>query len=78
VQLVRRVRKWAPALDELQHFAKKMSAIYHAEGVAARDAGDWERAFNGFSAAVGVEPQRAWSRRYAEEARAKRLDGSDK
>jgi hypothetical protein len=77
-QLIRRARKWAPALDHLERFAKESGAKYHAEGMTARIAGDWDLAFNRFSAAVGVEPQRAWSRRYAEEARAKRLDRSRK
>jgi hypothetical protein len=65
---------WAPAyLDR----ARALALELEAEGARARAAQDWETAYTAYSEAVGVDPTRAWSRRYAEEARAYRL-GIDK
>lgn len=43
------------------------------EGLAAREAGDAEAAFEAFSAALRVDPTRSWARRWAEQARSARL-----
>ena len=45
----------------------------HEEGMAAMDKQDWEAAYTLFTDALRVDASRAWSRKYAEEARAHRL-----
>lgn len=42
-------------------------------GLAARAEQDWAAAYTAFAASIAVDPTRAWSRKYAEEARAFRL-----
>ncbi len=49
-----------------------------AAGDAARDAEDWEAAFDAYEGAVHVDPSLSWTRRKAEEARDKRLGISGK
>ncbi len=46
---------------------------HYALGMAAREAGNWEEAFEHFSRVLRADPWRSWARRYAEEARALRL-----
>ena len=43
------------------------------EGIQARKAGDWEKAFARFDDVLSIDATRSWARRYAEEARDHRL-----
>jgi len=45
----------------------------YAEGIAAREAKDWETAFARFNAVLSIDSTRSWARRYTEEARDHRL-----
>jgi hypothetical protein len=56
----RRIRK--PVVDEL-----------YAEGIAAREAEDWQTAFERFNTVLTIDASRSWARRYTEEARDHRL-----
>ncbi len=66
----RELDHWTP---EYRSRASALADVLHAEGVDAREAEDWESAYRLFSDAVDVDRTRSWSRRYAEEMRAKRL-----
>ena len=57
-------------LDNWRFFA---SAGRFLEGKAARQRESWEEAYRLFSSALQADPSLAWARRYAEEARGRRL-----
>lgn len=59
--------------DALQAAADPLADELVAMGEAARASEDWETAYRAFSAALSVDATRSWARRYAEEARDKRL-----
>jgi len=52
---------------------KPLADRLYAEGVAARDAGDWDKAFARFNDVLSIDTTRSWARRYLEEARDQRL-----
>lgn len=66
-------RRWDLHDPLLLAAAEQVGDHQHQLGLAAREAGDWEAAYTAFAASVAVDPAQAWSRRYAEEARALRL-----
>lgn len=68
-----RAREWDWWNADYRTRATALADRLHAEGLAAREAQDWETAYRRFSDAVDVDRARSWSRRYAEEARAWRL-----
>ena len=70
----RELDHWAP---EYRKRARPLSRALYAEGVAAKEAEDWETAYRRFADAVAVDRSQSWARRYAEEARGHRL-GIDK
>jgi hypothetical protein len=61
---------WTP---EYRERAAALADELYAEGLEARAAQDWERAYRLFADCVDVDRTRSWARRYAEEARAYRL-----
>ena len=59
--------------DELVAACEPLGEELEALGDAARDAGEWERAFRAYTAATEVAPDRVRARAKAEEARNQRL-----
>lgn len=66
-------RVWAPADPTVRAVGAAAAARLYAEGLAARDAADWETAYARLRDTLRVDPSYAWARRYAEEARDRRL-----
>ncbi|MEQ1566771.1 MAG: hypothetical protein ABMA64_14105 [Myxococcota bacterium] len=66
-------RTWDHWAAEYRARATPLADALYAQGMAAREAQDWETAYRRFSDAVEVDRSRAWARRYAEEARGFRL-----
>ena len=78
VDALARAHHWdhrSPALTEI---GGPVAERLYQEGLAARASQDWQQAFDRFSAALRIEPFRAWARRYAEEARDHRLGLHDR
>jgi len=57
--------------------SKPVADLLYAQGKDALDREDWELAYRSFSDVLQFQPQRAWARRYAEEARPHRLGFDD-
>jgi hypothetical protein len=68
-----RAREWDHWSAAYRERARVVADELYAEGMTARAAEDWEKAYRAFSDAVAVDRTRSWARRYAEEARAFRL-----
>ncbi|HMV66831.1 MAG TPA: hypothetical protein PKA64_08275, partial [Myxococcota bacterium] len=68
-----RARVWDHRAPQLWETARVVGDRLYQQGMDAREAGDWQRAFDAFIAAVTANPSLAWARRYAEEARDHRL-----
>lgn len=66
-------RRWDVRAPVVHEVGARLADAAWPEAMAARAAGDAERAFWLFDAVVRLDPSRAWARRYAEEARAVRL-----
>lgn len=69
----RRAMRWAPADPEVHQTLAPLAEARHQSGARAREGGDLDAAFQGYSDAVALEPWRVWDRRHAEEIRAERL-----
>ncbi|MEN0067850.1 MAG: MFS transporter, partial [Myxococcota bacterium] len=65
---------WAPAYRDR---AREVADALMERGTASREGQDWERAYRYFADAVAVDRSRSWARRWAEEARAYRLEIDD-
>ena len=72
-EALQRGRVWDHRAVELWEVADTVGDRLYAQGMEAREAGDWQRAFDAFTAAVVANPSLSWARRYAEEARDYRL-----
>jgi hypothetical protein len=68
-----RARRWDHRDAAVLAAAAPLADALEAEGLAARDAGNWELAYRRLADSLKVDPSRAWNRRYAEEARDFRL-----
>ncbi len=73
VDALARAHRWDHRSPGLAAVGGPVAARLYAEGLAAREAGDWELAYARFRDTLAIEPWRAWARRYAEEARDHRL-----
>ena len=78
IQLKIRAHHWDHRSPALAEIGGPVAERLYQEGLAARASQDWQLAFDRFSAALRVEPFRAWARRYAEEARDHRLGLHDR
>ena len=68
-----RAHRWDHHSAELERVGRPLAEAWLAEAQAARQSGDWERAYRRFADVLRFEPWRAWARRWAEEARDHRL-----
>ncbi len=69
IEAIRMSRHWDFRHEALHEAQDALSAPYMEAGLQAREAEDWQRAFDAFSAAVAIKPALAWARKYTEEAR---------
>ena len=70
----RKLDHWS---SEYRQRARPLAEELFQEGLAAFAVQDWEAAYRLFADAVDVDRSRSWARRYAEEARAYRLEIDD-
>jgi hypothetical protein len=68
-----RARFWDRRNAKLWLVAEEIGDRLYGQGMEAREAGDWQRAYRAFSSAVTANTSLSWARRYAEEARDHRL-----
>ncbi len=69
-----RAHRWDPYGPALVQVGEAVGDRLWEDGVAAREARDWPRAYQSFSTLLRFQPWRSWARRYAEEARDHVLD----
>jgi hypothetical protein len=74
VEAIRAARRWDRTHPTVLRVGDALAEQWIAEGLAAREAGDVERAYGDFRDALYANPGRAWARRWAEDLRALRLD----
>lgn len=71
--LLERARGWDHLEPGVIEAAEALADGLFAQGEAARAVGDWDAAYRHFSDVLRVAPSSSWARRYAEEARDRRL-----
>lgn len=72
-----RAHQWSPYEPALVAAADPLADRLIAGGHSAVERGDWEAAYQAFAAVLTFAPERAWARRWAEEARDHRLGLTD-
>jgi hypothetical protein len=65
--------RWEPSFSELVVYGDEVAARLFAAGEAARTRGDADAAYAQFTSVLSFAPHWSWARRYAEEARDRRL-----
>ena len=75
---LQRARHWSYKDEHYRTAAKAAADEMYDQGMTARARGDWPAAYRFFDSTLRLEPQRAWARRYAEEARDHRLGLADR
>lgn len=73
VEDLARAHRWDHRSPVLAEVGAPVGERLWQEGLAAREAEDWEVAYARFEAVLSFQPWRSWARRYAEEARDARL-----
>lgn len=68
-----RAHRWDYESPELARVGERIGRRLWDEGLAAREQQDWPAAYERFAAVLRFQPWRSWARRYAEEARDRRL-----
>ena len=68
-----KARYWDRNNPTLLSERKAITGYWISEGIRARDADDWERAYRAFKHALDITPTQSFTRRWAEEARDQRL-----
>jgi hypothetical protein len=66
-------RTWDHRNPAVWQVGERVGEALYNEGLAQREAGEWQSAYEAFSGAVTANPSLSWARRYAEEARDHRL-----
>jgi hypothetical protein len=73
VAWIERARRLDPTAPSLRTTAAEIASGFYEAGIEARGREDWSASYRDFDAAVRADPRLAWARRYAEEARIRRL-----
>lgn len=73
VEVLERAWNWDHNAPSVAAYGDPVADALYAEGLAAREAEDWEAAYTLFDSVLRVDRSRAWARRYAEDARDHRL-----